>query len=440
MQISKGYTHRRPRYRKVVSERSGMFPRVELAGISSRELYSLDEWFIKPPTVEVLGEHVEDVLLQAAGKADDLEQAYDTTIGEGVERSSLLFPEANLGGHDVFKATYDEVQARGEVIGFDYLRIYETDVYEAIAGDDFTRDAEIYWTTGLNALTGQEVYTPAELVWFRSGDIDTRRGFFPATSSGLAAGPTVEFALLAGIQELVERDSLMDLWCRQRVPPTIDQESVAEHWPDVYDFLQKAQRGPAKLHLIDFEPEVDIPTIGGMASREDGRFPNFMHGSGANIDLKNAVHQAAIEGTQGWPYVLNLLIRYGTEGLEPDARNDNFEQNVLYYALAEHGDEVDFYYEGETVAIEDQYPREDHPDLGDLSVPEKLELAIERLDEAGWTPIVYDLTTRDGLEAGIRVTRVRCPEAIPLTPQWITPTEHPRFDGADITKKPHPSP
>lgn len=439
MQVSRQYEHRRPRYRKFVSPRAGLLTRADLTGTSSRELYPLKQWYSTPPDDKVLVENDIEHPVTAAGKGEDLQTAYDTTIGEAVERYCLRFPGANVGGHELFKATYDEVDEMGAIIDFEYIDIYDSEKHEKAYDTALTRDVEMYWTTGTNLVTGETVYAPAELVWFKSGDLMETPNLLPVTTSGVAAGPSMEFALLAGIHELVERDSIIDLWCKQRVPPTIDKESIADHWPEVHDYVKKVEQGYAQIHLFDFEPEVDIPTIGGIAGHEAGVFPNFMHGSGTDIDLKGAVHQAATEGTQGWPYVSNLILDYGLENVNPNAF-DNFEQNVLYYALPENSDEVEFYFEGETVPIEEQYPLDRYQDLEDWSVQERLELAVERLDEADWTPIAFDLTTRDALEAGIRVTRVRCPESVPLTPQGMLPVNHPRFEGVDITTKPHPSP
>jgi ribosomal protein S12 methylthiotransferase accessory factor YcaO len=80
------------------------------------------------------------------------------------------------------------------------------------------------------------------------------------------------------------------------------------------------------------------------------------------------------------------------------------------------------------------------PDREAWSTERSLAHCLDALADAGCTPIAFDLTTRDVRDVGLAVTRVFVPELVPLTLPFALPSNHPAFDGQELTDQPHPFP
>ena len=90
------------------------------------------------------------------------------------------------------------------------------------------RRARVTWIDGVELPGGEPVALPASLVYLAFPPPRPEDFFAPATSNGLAAGPTSSAAVLGGLCELIERDALMITWMN-RLPAT--EIELAERRP-----------------------------------------------------------------------------------------------------------------------------------------------------------------------------------------------------------------
>lgn len=369
--------------------------------------------------------------IEAGGKGVETRQALHSSIGESLERYALRIPDEDA----LVEASYTELDADEEktVVDFEYIDIWGRDEFPRFAEGyrELSRDTTMYWTTGRNLLTGEDVHVPAELVWFSGEPLDYEGYHCASTTNGVAAGPSPEFATLNGIYELVERDGLMKAWVRQETPPAVD----LSEFPEVEQFVQDhIDVGPhVEIHPYVYDTEIGLPAVGAVATNGNNELPNFILGGAGDVDVREALKHAIAECGQGWTYVYTLAYDYGSDpeiGVE-----DNFEANVVYYAQPENFNEVSFLVDGDTERFADSYP----VGVDDWSLERKLRFCLERFDESDVTPIAFDLTTRDLAEAGINVTRVWAPELVPITPPSTLPVDHPAFKDDQLTSKPHPS-
>src|SRR5262249_27343208 len=88
-------------------------------------------------------------------------------------------------------------------------------------------DRKIQWTPVWSLRDDREMLAPAGYCWY--GHPDIAAYFYTASdANGCAAGNTVEEAILQGLMELVERDSVA-LWWYNRAPrPSIDLDAFDE--------------------------------------------------------------------------------------------------------------------------------------------------------------------------------------------------------------------
>jgi thiazole/oxazole-forming peptide maturase SagD family component len=423
MQFAERETVVDPQYLQFVGQRTGLVKGL-YETVETREAPRGQMSQPIPTNVGYLAGADGQIDLAAGGKGRSVEQSFMSSIGELVERYCMCFPPA---AEDLVEASYTELSARHPTVDFAYLDIYDEWTTEHRL-DEFDRETPIYWTIGRNLLTGEEVYVPAELVWLDVGPIEDQTHFI-GTSNGTAAGSSLTSALVGSILETVERDGFMRTWCRQEVPSAIDYDQ----FPDLSDVLADIENEHISTTAFFYDSPVDIPTVGAVTFRRDGELPAFILGGDADPDPVEAIEHALVETVQGWPYVAEIAIDKGIGDLEPGDPNDNFEANVLYYALEEHVDEVQFLLDGDPAPL-------DGADTSDWDESAYLDYCLSALDAAGMTPIAFDLTTRDVMQTDLRATKVYVPELLPLTPPFALPSTHPAFAGEDVTDKPHPYP
>jgi thiazole/oxazole-forming peptide maturase SagD family component len=364
--------------------------------------------------------------LALGGKGEDITGSFMSSIGETVERYCLCFPPNE---EDLVEATYEEVSERGRVIDYDYLDIADPDIVgEQIA--PFDRDTEIYWTQGRDLVTDELVFVPAELVWIEAGPLTDVEARFLGTSNGAAAGQTLEDAVLSAIYELVERDAFMRTWARQQTPDRIP----LDRFPEIEEFAsERIENEYLTAHLLDYDSVLDIPAIGAVVTNDRGERPGFLIGGSAAADPVDAMRHGLVETIQGWPYLAEIAIDQDIENLDPGDPANNFDGNVLYYAMPENVGEVEFFLEGDQTDREFERRR-------NLTTEEEYQFCLEQLADAGFTPIAFDVTTPDVERTGIKATRVVIPELVMLTPPFTVPVNHPAFDGETVSHKPHPYP
>lgn len=419
-----------PQYMRLLGSRTGI-----VNGVHSLQMErdAPDAALSKPTTCDFteLADLPGEVDLGLGGKGKTLEETMMSSIGETVERYCLCWPEE---AEKMVEATYEEMEENERVVDYEYLDIFSDETREHQLGP-FDPDTPIYWTSGTDLRTGEERYVPTEHVWMGMGPVSDRPSRFMGTSNGCAAGWSLDSALLGSIYELVERDAFMQMWAKQDKPDQID----IDEYPRVREFRDEhIDNEHLDVTLIDFGSSFDIPTIGSIVVNRRDDTPKFMLGGGSSVDLEEAMIDAMVETIQGWPYAAEMIMQHDGSEITMADMNDNFDMNVLFYALPDQFEKVEHLLEGETVDIEAKY---DFPeDASEWSTGEELDYCLEQLHAEGCVPVAFDLTTRDVKELGFDVTRVFIPELVMLSPPSLLPAEHPKLADVEVTDKPHPYP
>lgn len=338
-----------------------------------------------------------------AGKGRTRRDAKLSALGEAVERYCAYHWD-----HDrVFPARLGDLQ--GPVIPPDELVLYDEERTNA-PGFPYNRwnpDAPIHWVIGKMLPDGQPVNLPASMVYLTQPIAGAGDFFTPATSNGLAAGPTLEAAILGGLNELIERDALIIAWANRLPCKRID---VPEDVGVSGDILLRYRLMKLKVELFLLPTDQPQSVVLALATDENPAHPHKVVGMGCRLDPAAAVEQALFELCQARPSEIQRFADRDRERSYADyADIETLEDHPAFHALPEHAHETDFLGAGgQTVALSDI------PGAATGSVEGDLERTIAGLVEVGSRVAAIDLTLPDVAQAGYRVARTLATDLQPI--------------------------
>lgn len=248
--------------------------------------------------------------------------------------------------------------------------------------DDYRRDA---FTRVWNLLDNTPAHAPTALV-----STDPAHGHL-ATSSGLAAAPTMVGALLRATQELVERDALVTTWLHGIAAPRVRVR------------LPLARAIGADVTVLDITPAYSPHPVALVAGSSpiEGR-PRRAVGLACRSDWDAAVAKAEVEWAQSLAFV-SARGSEVSERPEPDEVT-SFDDHALFYsARGDLWDALPAFRGPECAAREPARQTSDAAQLHEL---------VTALADAGVEVWYRDLSMRDTLACGVKVARVLAPQLV----------------------------
>ncbi len=250
----------------------------------------------------------------------------------------------------------------------------------------FDPSRPIAWVCGSELSGLRDVWLPAQLVylnWFEDQ-------LAPPDSTGMAAGPDLESAILAGLYEAVERDAFTVTWLARRRAARADalvsgaiERSIIRHYG----------RSGVAVRLYRLDSIAPISVVMALAIDETGRGPAAAVGLGCHLNPGVAARKALFELCQVRP---GVSIEAGRRLRDPaDVRT--LEDHANYYAVPDRLAKFAFLDSSETA---DGADRSTGSAAGDIA------LCVEALARAGCRAAYVDITTPDLEEFPIRVARV----------------------------------
>lgn len=171
----------------------------------------------------------------------------------------------------------------------------------------FDTQIEHEWSPVAELRTGRVRWLPSSLVWFDWPGLPP--GSYRGSSNGAAAGNTVEEAVLQGLLELVERDSVALWWhpmCRR---PAFDLEAWDD--PRIAAAITPQRAMGTEFWVLDLTSDLGIPAAAAVALGYEGTAAPLM-GYGAHVDPVVAVVRALTELAQ----MQTMVARGGAEWLD----------------------------------------------------------------------------------------------------------------------------
>lgn len=164
----------------------------------------------------------------------------------------------------------------------------------------FDEHEQMEWVRLENLNGGSHKYLPASYCLYNFSRASLAERPCYADSNGCAAGNTLEEAILQGLMELVERDSVAIWWYNMLRRPQVDLHSFRNPY---LERLTAYHEGIGRtLYALDLTFDLGIPCFAGV-SHENGK--RIMIGFGAHTDPNVAMERAMVEVNQFFP-TLNM--------------------------------------------------------------------------------------------------------------------------------------
>ena len=268
------------------------------------------------------------------------------------------------------------------------------------------RDSEIGWLEAIELPERKTVWIPACLVYLNFTGQQPQDFLCPPTSSGSAAGPDLDSAILSGLLEVVERDAFMVTWLNHLPVPTIDYSRMGGPCGSIRDHY--ARYGvEARAFLL----ATDLPVYCIMAIGFDrtGAGPAAVVGLGCSANPEMALRRALYEVCQVRPAERKKFASGDAARMNGYSDVHTLDDHALYFVRHDHLSELDF-----LCADARTVPIDSLPDRSTGSVSSDLDALVEMLRGTGSRPVYVDLTTPDLADFPIRVARTLATELQPI--------------------------
>lgn len=165
----------------------------------------------------------------------------------------------------------------------------------------FEEDAEIDWSPVWSLTYREHRLLPTSLLYYSTPPEMGQRFFIPE-SNGAAAGGSLEDAMVQGLLELVERDSVAIWWYNRLRQPAVDLDSFDD------PYVQQLRRAYADrnrdLWMLDVTTDLGIPAFVAFSRRIDGHeSQDIVFAPAAHLDARIAMLRALTELNQMIPGV-----------------------------------------------------------------------------------------------------------------------------------------
>jgi ribosomal protein S12 methylthiotransferase accessory factor len=329
-----------------------------------------------------------------AGKGRTEEEAIASAIGEAVERYCAFQWDPRRTWLAPWADVAEAAIAPSELVLYSDRQYASGDLRVA----PWTPGQETTWIRGIELPSGRVVALPASLVYLVHPAPRIEDTFAPASSNGLAAGPSLAAAVLGGLCELMERDALLVAWMNRLPAVELDLPHSGSLAASV-----RRQYARAGVTLRAFALPSDLPATTVLAlSLEDapGR-PAQVVGMGCHPDPEVALVKAVFELCQGRPSEGRRFVDKPPHGrLQHYEDVRTLDDHSAFVSQAERRGEFDFLSRGgATAAVGDlPRPREGTPD-------DHLGFCVERLTALGVRVAYCDLTLPDVAPYAFHVVR-----------------------------------
>jgi ribosomal protein S12 methylthiotransferase accessory factor len=370
------------------------------------------------PSVYSHGCHFRDLTLLSShltakshgGAGTTPETARASAIGESLERyAASLYDNRGL----VF-ASHDEL--REPAVHPESLELFAEHQYQQadFPFQPFRSDTKVRWAQAQHCDGGAPVRVPAALVYMPYRRMRGEVPIFPSVTSGLAAGPSLEAAVLAGLCEIVERDAVSASWFCKIAPRRWNAELV-EHQRSLRGIYPEDGTTTYRTYDISLDLPLSVALV--VAEIKTPRGDQTQIGSACRVRPAAAIDKATLEAAQSFPYVRNLLDVYRDWDPGPDFHGvDSFQKHgLLYSKFPQLRQQVGYLLTPDfapEASLREENPLPVAP--AGASSAEDLARTVAGLCSQGYSPLFVDLTTPDLRHIGVHVVRVLVPGLLQL--------------------------
>ncbi len=169
-------------------------------------------------------------------------------VGEAVERYCMSYTNP----HKIESLRYNELPKAFRLKSFDF---YSDEQYEENSSSFVNPKKEsIYWTIAQGWNTNSKIYYPASLVYL---PFEKQKPVSETSSTGTAAHPDIQEAILSGVLEVIERDAIMINFYKKLPRAELNIKDILKEHTDkkTCAFIEKIMK---KFEIKIFKQHSDI--------------------------------------------------------------------------------------------------------------------------------------------------------------------------------------
>lgn len=302
-------------------------------------------WFCDEPRLKAWRVHCADTAHNIAGglATSDDRAALTAALAEGVERYVWL--EKTDHFTDPVRATVDEIVRKGAAVAPGCFVGFSEDQRKTNASLTLHKDAKYLFVRGTSHTQKREIWIPAQVVSGSYGAKNRKTKSEPLIiapiTSGLATGPTREFALLGGALELIERDAFMITWLNQLTPPSVDLSTLAKESESLEKLLRQCERYRLVAKVALLPTDAPAYAVVGIVTDKSAEGPAVTIGLKAHRDLARAAEGALLEALRMRHNVRHRRQHRVSLGEKKKEELNHFERTD-YWATMQHPEKLDF--------------------------------------------------------------------------------------------------
>ena len=403
-----------PQWLPFIGERLGFVRRLSTMSIDPED-FDLHHVFPATTSLGRLAGHTSEFEPRAGGAGVDLNEAVNSAMGELLERYSA-FACRSIGK---VVSTYREMERdRLKTVPFELLTQFSRRQLQTpgFPFTEFTVDTRIAWLRGVNLTTGSPSYVPSQLISLGyAPEPDEISSCFYTTSSGCALGTSAEGALVSGLLECIERDSVMVRWYARIAPPILDFDPS-----QLLGRRLRLQTKGLEICFHDMTVDGEVPVVGVTCLERSGRPCCFLLSAAAAIDTVAAARKALIEAGQGRPFI--KILANQEEAPTASCTFNDFDSNLRFFAEPSNAQYADWFLQNRRLSTRRFAAVPDSKNTIDLC-----DLLLKRCSNMGITPVAFDLTTPELRDHGLFVCRVFVPELVQVCVPFAPFLGHPRL-------------
>ncbi|MGW5190067.1 YcaO-like family protein [Kribbella sp. NPDC004138] len=353
----------------------------------------------------------------------DPRAAAQAAVGEIIERYCGNVIQESL----LRRASYSDLVSDGEhAVDPEGITLFSQSQY-AQPGFPFhplTRDQQLHWVAGWSDTDRRPAWLPASLTyinWYNTGwgagDKPVNGTYF----AGVAAGPSLEFAIDSGLTEIIERHATMVWWLnRQPLSKLRATPLLRSAW------RANNKHGRLRGWLLDVENEFGYPVVAGVV--EDQETAVMTIGFAARADPEQAALKAWAEGLILQDISADLLrpdndyVRITAKGRLPDQglKRWRADRNYLDDYRADFRDVITLICQAQVfldpragASVRGWVDTDSEKLVSDVVRPNRSVSSLQEVVEAaGYDVFHADLTTPDIRAAGMTVARAFVPGTV----------------------------
>lgn len=265
------------------------------------------------------------------------------------------------------------------------------------------KNAPIRWVRSVSLHSGRIVYVPVVMVYLHAGFATRAERFYFPISTGCAAHPCFEQAILSAILEVVERDAISVLWLQKLSVPRLVIDAVPGVLEPYWDRYLASSKD-LEYAFFDATSDVGITTVYGIQTSAFDRRAATLVSCSTACDPGEAVVGVMREMSS-----IRTAFRQPRQIPEDTQEFADIFDGATYMARAENAHAFDFVLQSESSRKLTNLPSIG----GDATV--RLRFVLERLQHLGMDVYAVDLSTDEAVRAGMKVVKVLIPSLQPIS-------------------------